>query len=307
MFSAIIGNFDGVHQGHQQLIKHCITTAKKHQLQSCAILFTPHPRSLLNMPNKRPITLMSNNEKADFLKSLGIEVIHFLDFNPTLMALNPQTFIDEYLIKQFHCSHLTVGANFRFGHHREGDVATLQADPRLTVHKKSLKSLDDKTLITSTQLRALLQAYDFQAYQKLCNHPFYIQGPVIKGQGLANSLGCPTANIALNRDYFPLQGIFTAWATLPNQKTYPAIAYLSPQSERANVPTPWCEVHLLNYNADLYGQTLKISFIERLRPHINLTTHQDLKRQIKKDLAQANSFFVTNKSTKDQIETSRKS
>jgi riboflavin kinase / FMN adenylyltransferase len=285
----ILGNFDGMHPGHQQLIDACLYQAKKNNLISVAVLFSTHPKCTLLDATQHPITLMSNPEKKAYLLQQGIDEVHFIPYNQTLRHLSPQKFIDQYLIHQFHCQHLCVGQDFHFGYQRQGTVTMLAKNTNFITHVVP-DLLHHKTRVSSTQLRHYLAQYDFAQYAKICHRPFSITGTVVQGQQLATALGCPTANVLLNRTHFPLEGVFAAH--IRNQQTnYQGLAYLAPLSQRQQVKNPWCEAHLFNFQAPLYHQKLTVTLLKKLRAFKKITVKNQLINQIQKDLNEAHNHF----------------
>src|ERR1700682_4763661 len=203
-----IGNFDGVHRGHRALIDRVVARARELKLMSCVLTFEPHPREFF-APGKAPARLTRLRDKLELFAAAGLDRVHVLRFDARFAALTAQRFVEEVLIRGLGMRWLLVGRDFRFGARREGDFATLeQAGRRADFLLEGVPDVSfEGERVSSSAVRAALEAGDFARAERLLGRPYSISGKVIHGAKLGRDLGFPTANIALRRR-LPLSGIY---------------------------------------------------------------------------------------------------
>ena len=261
-----IGNFDGVHLGHQALISQLRARAAGHGLPACVVTFEPHPREFFD-PGNAPARLSRLRDKAAALAGLGVDRLLLLRFDAPLAALEPQAFIDDLLVAGLGARDVVVGDDFRFGSARRGDydwLARAGAESGFEVAAAETRMLDGER-VSSTRVRRALAAGDLDAAARLLGGPYTIRGRVIHGDKLGRSLGYPTANIALDRYRLPLTGIFAVVAWDPSGRRFPGVANLGWRPTVGGT-RPLLEVHAFDFDGDLYGAHLCVQLLARLRP-----------------------------------------
>jgi riboflavin kinase/FMN adenylyltransferase len=283
-----LGNFDGVHLGHQQLINHLIKQGKKLNLPTVVMLFEPQPLEFF-CKQQAPARLTSFKEKMTLIEKLGIDYIIAIPFTQTFANMSAQDFIQDWLINQLKAKYIVIGDDFRFGRERKGDINLLQQytdNYHLTV--ESMPTFVWNNLrISSTAVREALLNSDFKLAHCLLGRDYTIQGRVVHGNALARQLGFPTANIHLNRKKPALQGVYLVKVkNCCSNQYYHGIANIgirpTIQGKKAIL-----EVNLFDFSGDIYGQYLDITFIHKLRDEKKFASLADLKQQISQDICTA--------------------
>ena len=280
--SIAIGSFDGLHAGHRKLIE---SVVKENEYKPTIASFWPHPREILYGETRLRLDLPE--EKLPILEDLGIEQLVLIPFDKKLSKLSAEKFIKDILINQLKAKSISVGANFRFGYKRRGDINTIKLVTKdKDIKLKIISILEDKEgRISSSRVRNLLQKSDLKNAFKILNRPYNFTGKVVEGRGIGKSLGFPTANLEIDgRKILPGEGVYAAWTTIkdtPNKiasvmnlGSQPTIDPLSPSS---------VEVHLINRDINLYGLDLSVEPIEKLRSQIKFKNFHELSNQITKD------------------------
>ena len=282
-----IGNFDGVHRGHRALIDQVTVKAAELHVTSCVLTFEPHPREFL-APHAAPARLTRLRDKLDLLAAAGVQRVHVARFDARFAALSARRFIEEILVKALGTRWLLVGRDFRFGEHRAGDFAALEA--AAPMHGFELDSMPDVLLegvrVSSSAVRAALKVGDLRGAEHLLGHPYTISGRVTHGAKLGRALGFPTANIVLRRAP-PLSGIFVVEVAGMGR----GVASVGKRPTVNPVPVPLLEVHLFDHDGDLYGRQLRVRFLEKLRDEEKYDDLEALKRAIARDARQAREYF----------------
>jgi riboflavin kinase/FMN adenylyltransferase len=283
--SVAMGNFDGVHLGHQ----HVIALARDHGPLGI-VTFEPHPRSHF-APQAEPFRLMNAETRANRLARLGVKTLFELPFDTALAALSPQEFVADVLAKGLGVSHVTVGADFCFGRGRKGSAADLQslcAAHGITVHLADLLAISG-TDISSTRIRSALAEGDTQAARQMLGHWHRIDGAVIHGEKRGRQMGYPTANMDVTGLHLPRTGVYAVLAdvlTGPHKGQYFGAANLGVRPMFGE-NRPNLETFLLDFNGDLYGQHLSIAFVAWLRGEESFDGLPALITQMDADCARA--------------------
>lgn len=288
---ATIGAFDGVHLGHQAVIKQLVEQAQLMHLPAVLITLEPLPREYF-APVKAPPRLMSFREKAIALSTTGIDRLLRIRFNRELSEVSAEDFIDKIFHQQLGLKHMIVGDDLRFGHERRGDFALLRRMGKelgFGVTATETCSLNHER-VSSTRIRKALQQADFTLAAKLLGKPYAISGKVVFGEQLGRTLVAPTANLNLHRISTALKGVYAVEVIYQN-RCYPGVANVGTRPTikaglKANL-----EVHLLDFNGDLYGQHLSVVFKKKLRDEKKFPSLLALKNAIQHDIAQAKEFF----------------
>ena len=288
-----IGNFDGVHRGHQALLAHLRKKAQTHDSPSLVITFEPQPREYLG-GTAIPPRLTRFREKIVLLEELGIDRVLCLPFNEQTSRTPATWVVDELIVKRLGARYVLVGDDFRFGQGAQGNFAMLaRAGERAGFECEDLGTLAHAgERVSSTRIREALRAADFGLAEALLGRPYFIMGRVVYGRQLGRQLGVPTANIQLRRYRSALEGVYAV--------TVEGIADRAGAEGIANIgvrPTvdgkePLLEVHVFDYSGDLYGQLLTVTFHHKLRDERAFDGLEALKAQIARDLDEARGYFV---------------
>ncbi len=282
-----LGNFDGVHLGHQQLINHLIEQGKKLNLPTAVMLFEPQPLEFFS--KRAPTRLTSFKEKVRLIEKLGIDYIIAVPFTQTFANMSANAFIQDWLINKLNAKYIVIGDDFQFGRDRKGDINLLQQyTPNNHFSVESMQTFVWNNLrISSTAVREALFNSDFELARCFLGRDYAIQGRVVHGNALARQLGFPTANIHLNRKKPALQGVyFVKVKNCCSNQYYHGIANIGirPTIEGKKAIL---EVNLFDFSGDIYGQYLDVTFVCKLRDEKKFDSLADLKQQISQDVCTA--------------------
>lgn len=286
-----LGNFDGVHRGHQNVIQPVL----EHSLRSTVVTFHPHPREYFSGEPSSLLTPLE--EKISHLKHLGVQQLVLLPFNQELASLTPSAFIQDLLIKQLEPHYISVGEDFRFGYQRQGNAATLSAiasQLAITLNIATLQRNQNQR-ISSSRIREALNQGNIELANQLLGRPYLLQGTVITGEQRGRTIGFPTANLALPRNkLIPRHGVYAVQvtsSTLPLISPHPAVMNIG-MRPTVNGKHPTLEIHLLNWTGNLYNHTLTVQLQKFLRPEEKFASLDDLKAQITRDCQEAKTAFI---------------
>mgnify|MGYP003324548389 FL=1 len=286
-----IGNFDGVHIGHQMILRRVNQEAKRLKTQSMLICFEPQPREFFDV-YKAPARLTRFREKVELLAEQGISLVLCLKFNEEVRKMSSKRFT-SVLVDHLKVRALFVGDDFKFGNDRRGDFSSLkEAGSKNNFPVHNMYTLDFQAeRVSSTRIRESLAIGEFRLAEKLLGHPFSISGKVIYGRQLGRTIGIPTANIQLHRYVAPISGVF-ACSVFIGEKEFSGVANVGvrPTVDDANL-TPILEVHLLNFNRMIYGESVKVVFLKKLRDEKKYEDLSALKSAINQDVRNAETFF----------------
>ncbi|MCO7612008.1 bifunctional riboflavin kinase/FAD synthetase [Pseudomonas chlororaphis] len=284
---ATIGNFDGVHRGHQAILGRLRERAFELGVPSCVVIFEPQPREFFS-PETAPARLARLRDKLQLLAQAGVDRVLCLAFNQRLSKLGASEFVERILVDGLGVQHLEVGDDFRFGCDRVGDFEFLQqagASHGFTVEAAQTVELDGLR-VSSTQVRNALAAADFDLAERLLGRPYRIAGRVLHGQKLARQLGTPTANVQLKRRRVPLSGVYLVSVDIDGM-TWPGVANIGVRPTVAGDGKAHLEVHLLDFAGDLYDRRLTVVFHHKLREEQRFASLEALKTAINADVAAA--------------------
>ncbi len=290
--AATIGNFDGVHRGHQAILARLRERARELGVPSCVVIFEPQPREYFS-PQTAPARLARLRDKVQLLAEEQVDLVLCLAFNKRLSQLSASEFVDTILIDGLGVKHLEVGDDFRFGCDRAGDFDFLtQAGSLQGFTVESAQTVEmDGVRVSSTQVRKALAAADFERAGQLLGRPFCIEGRVLHGQKLARQLGWPTANVQLKRRRAPLTGVYLVSVDIDG-KTWPGVANIGVRPTVAGDGSAHLEVHLLDFAGDLYGRHLTVAFHHKLRDEQRFASLEALKSAIDADVAAARAHWA---------------
>ncbi len=289
---ATIGNFDGVHRGHQALLASLRSHAVRLQCPALVILFEPQPSEFFRR-HQAPVRLMGLREKLHALSHLGVDYVCCLKFNETLSQMTASEFADHILFKSLHVKHLLVGSDFRFGRDRAGDVDLLRTFGRK--HGAEVETFPDFLIgnerISSTSIRQALQKGDLEGAASSLGRPYGLCGRVIKGDGRGRQWGIPTVNIALRRAVLPLTGVFSVTVRRMDKSLYQGVANIGRRPTVGGSSQLSVEVHLFDFDEQIYGEMLDIQFIHKLRDEMKFDSVDALIHQIHQDIYSARSIY----------------
>lgn len=277
-----VGNYDGIHLGHQALINHVITYAKKERYHSAVMTFEPHPREFFDSISA-PSRIISLREKLEFFESMGINRVHVIRFDADFAKISAVEFTN-ILKNNLNVKRLVLGKDFRFGQNREGGVEMLKnAGIEIIVADEFMINQER---VSSSLVRESLSHGDFKKVNLLLGRPYAISGKVIHGDKRGREIGFPTANIHMFHERPPLRGVFAVKLDdsfgVANLGVRPTVSGLS----QLNL-----EVHVFDFSADLYGKHVHVTFLKKLRDEKKFNNVNELKLQIEIDIANAKSFF----------------
>lgn len=287
-----IGNFDGMHLGHIRLLSILKEKGRELEKPTTIILFEPQPGEYFDQANP-PARLMRLREKIEQLKKQAIDSVVILPFNETLAKQSAQDFV-AMLVAKLAPTFILVGDDFRFGYQRAGDIELLRklgaqykfvADclPTLTIHEERA---------SSTRIRKLLAEGELAHVELLLGHPFSIVGCIAHGDKRGRLLGFPTANIFLHRKTVPLKGVFVvAVEGVVEKQALEGVANLGTRPTLSGHRKPILEVHLFNFDQDIYGKRVKVNFLHKLRDEQKFADFESLQLQIQEDVRQAKKFL----------------
>jgi len=290
---ATIGTFDGVHFGHQKIIKRLCELAKSTGGESVILTFFPHPRLIIDPENQDLKMINTINEKAKILDSLGVDHLIITPFTRDFSNLTPAEYIQNILVDTIGIKHLIVGYDHRFGKDRKGGLQDLEAFSKNFNYKiEQIPEQDiNDVAVSSTKIRTALLDGDVALAANYLGYNFSIYGRVIKGDKIGRTIGFPTANIFVEETYklIPSDGIYAVTVELNNQ-VFKGMAYIG-QRPTINGMTRNIEVNIFNFNQEIYGQDIKMTFLEFLRHDVKFTGLEALKVQLQKDKEATLEYF----------------
>ena len=289
---ASIGNFDGVHRGHQAVLRELAAKGRELSLPATVVLFEPMPQEYFS-PARPPARLTTFREKWELLTGCGVDRVLCLRFDQALADMGSGEFMEGILVKGLGLRHLTVGSDFRFGRDRGGDFSLLrQAGGRHGFEVEAAATLlHAGERVSSTRIRALLEAGALPEAEVLLGRPYALSGRVMYGDGLGRKLGFPTVNLALRRRLVPVSGIFAARVRVPGEGPLGAAAYVG-RRPVVGGREQRLEAHILDFSGDLYGRRLSVELLERLREDRHFDSLDTLAEQMRTDVKSARTFLA---------------
>ncbi len=286
-----VGNFDGVHLGHRAILSRVLARARELECQPVVLTFDPHPLKVLN-PQTHLRLLTTPAQKVELLKSLGLSVV-VVSFSREFAAIPARKFVQDYFWERLKAREIVVGHDYRFGHKREGNIELLKEMGQalgFTVQVVWAVEVDD-AVVSSSLIRAMLRLGKVREANRLLGRDYGVLGQVVAGKGRgAKLLGVPTANLAPENDLLPASGIYAVWVQRDGD-LLPGVANIGtcPTFDNQDLSL---EVHLLDFNGDLYGERLQVDFVTRLREERRFQSIDDLAGQIRADVEAARQELV---------------
>ncbi len=290
MASAIaIGNFDGVHRGHQRLVADAVAAARKEGLEACVLTFSPHPARVL-APDRAPPLLMPEARRIELLEGLGVDRVVVQPFDTQLASLSPRAFAEGLLRDALEARVVCVGYDFSFGQKRAGTTATLvELGAELGFRASITPAVRVRGVVcASSAVRTMMSAGQIDEAAALLGRAPELEGTVVRGAGRGRTIGVPTANLALVTEVRPALGVYAGWAVLPDGVRRRAAINVgtNPTFTGPNAPVS-VEAHLLDHDGDLYGATLRLELVRRLRAEKKFDGVEALIAQIRADIEAA--------------------
>ena len=290
-----IGNFDGVHLGHQAMIARLKRVADRLGVVSCVMTFEPHPRECL-VPEQAPARLTDLREKLELLANYGVNRVQICRFDHKFAGISAELFITRILLQEMNVRWLLIGEDFRFGARRSGDLALLQKFFSEPDELEVMPPVNVDTLrVSSTAVRDALISGNLDLAADLLGRPYSICGWVVDGMKLGKKLGFPTANIRLKHSHPPLNGIFvveTSWCDdSGHMRRVRGVASIGVRPTILECAQPLLEVHLFDFDEQIYGQRLRVDFLQKLRDEEKFPDMETLVKQIERDVDRAKAYF----------------
>ena len=290
---ATIGTFDGVHFGHRKIISRLVETAKATGGETVILTFFPHPRLIIDPENQDLKMITTINEKAAILESLGVDHLIITPFTRDFSNLSPDEYINDVLVGTIGIKHIIVGYDHRFGKDRKGCMQDLIAAGKVQgfeVEEIPEQDIHD-VAVSSTQIRKALLSGDVALASSFLGYDFSLHGRVIKGDKIGRTIGFPTANLFVEESYklIPSDGIYAVTVSL-NGETFKGMAYIG-QRPTINGMTRNIEVNIFDFNQEIYGQDITMTFMEFLRHDVKFTGLEALKLQLQQDKEDTLAFF----------------
>ncbi len=287
-----IGNFDGVHLGHQAMLARLTARAVSLGALPTVLTFEPHPREVFS-PQSAPTRLSSMREKLERLRELGVGHAHVCHFDRAFAALTPEEFIQRILVDGLKARYVLVGDDFRFGAKRAGDIELLAREgAKHGFVAESLPTVEAAgQRASSTAVRLALAEGDMATAAQLLGHPYTISGRVVDGDKLGRTIGYPTANVQLKHNRPPVRGIFAVRVQGLDQPDWPGVASLGTRPTVHANGHPTLEVHLFNFNQSIYRTHLRVEFLHKLRDEQKFASLDALIAQIGRDADEARTLL----------------
>ena len=289
-----VGNFDGVHLGHRAILSQVRQRAQKLDCQPVALTFDPHPAQVLN-PEGNLGLLTTAAQKIELLRDAGVSVV-VQPFSLEFAAIPAREFVRDFFVERLKVREVVIGHDYRFGYKREGNIDLLrQIGEALGFTVQVVWAVEvDKAVVSSSLIRAMLRLGKIREANRMLGRIYGVTGRVVAGKGRgAKVLGVPTANLASENDLLPSSGIYAVWVRL-NGARLPGVANIGtcPTFDNQEMTL---EVHLLDFDGDLYGRVLRVEFVQRLREEKRFPSIDELAAQIRADMAEARKVLAREK------------
>lgn len=288
-----IGNFDGVHLGHREIFRRVVNKARELKGTAVVVTFDPHPLRFL-APDKAPLQLNTPEEKIRLLAASCIDLLVVLNFTQQLAEMPAEVFVRDLLVRKLGVKHLIVGYDYAFGHNRQGDTAFLQEQSR--IHNFTLEVLEpiraEQQAHSSTAIRKILSEGRVAEAVKILGRNFTLDGEVVHGEGRGRKLGFPTANIVTQKEVLPCDGVYAVKVKWRDQY-YDGVINIGSRPTFDGRQTT-LEIHLMDFQGDLYSERLRIYFVERLREEQRFSSVEELQKAVVADIAHARELLRSN-------------
>lgn len=287
-----IGTFDGIHIGHQKILKRVVKLAKKQDFEPVVLTLFPHPRMVLHKDDSIKL-LNTIDERVELLKSLGIKEVIVKEFTKEFANLSAKDYVKQILIDELNTKQIVIGYDHHFGKNRSANIEDLKEFAQLydfKVEEISAQDIEDVT-VSSTKIRNALNKGEVALANSFLGYSFFITGTVVKGKGLGRTINFPTANIYIKETYklIPNDGVYVVKSKIAGQTVFGMMNIGT--NPTVDGKTHSIEVHFFDFNADIYNTELKVEFLKRLRSEQKFESIEALKKQLKKDREAAFEFI----------------
>ncbi|MGZ8487128.1 MAG: bifunctional riboflavin kinase/FAD synthetase [Candidatus Binatia bacterium] len=289
--SVTLGNFDGIHLGHQELIKNTVDDARRLGVCSAVLTFEPHPLRVL-APDRAPKMLLTHKDKMQLLQALGVDCVVIQQFDRAFAAIPAQEFVRKYLRERLHARKVWVGKDLRFGKGRGGDIENLRAWGAQLEYAVGIVEpvMVAGERVSSSRIRELIGAGAVAAVQPMLARYYFISGKVVPGHRRGREIGFPTANIVSRAEIVPRDGIYATLFHL-GEKVLPSVTSVGLNPTFGAGPRT-VESYILHFDRDIYGESVQVSFVARLRDELNFASVTSLIEQIQVDIADAEKILA---------------
>ena len=288
---ATLGNFDGVHLGHQRAMSLLGERAAVRKAPAVAITFEPHPVSVVR-PEQAPRRILTPSQKEEVLASLGmLDLLVIIHFTKEFSRISAQAFVKRVLVDKLRVSELVLGANFRFGRGRSGDMDSLRklgAEYGFVVHQVDAAMYEGE-MVSSSRIRACVQAGDVESAADMMGRAYFCEGLVGRGDGRGRLMGFPTANIRVESDVLVENGVYVTTARLA-EASFPGMTHVG-RRPTFGLDERTVETHLFDFDREIYDQPVRLNFHHRIRGTVRFESADALQEQLKQDEEQARAFF----------------
>lgn len=286
-----LGNFDGLHRGHIKIIERIRRVASERGATAVVMTFDPHPPRIVR-PDKAPPLLMTRAQRLEALEQAGVDGVAIVRFTHELSRWDPETFVRTVLVEWLHVSEVWVGANFLFGRDRAGNFSLLRSlGARYGFRAEKIDPVRYKEfVVSSTRIRRLISEGRVDEAGALLGHPYTLIGEVVPGAGRGRQIGVPTANLATGNELIPPNGVYATTSRLDGV-IYPSVTNIGVRPTFGGDARPVIETHLLEGPDDLYGRTLRLGFVQRVRDERRFETVEALQAQIGEDIRRVRTLF----------------
>lgn len=283
-----IGTFDGVHLGHQAVFKQMVDKARQIGGETVVITFFPHPRIIISPNDNRLRLITSQEDKIEHLRRSNIDNLIIINFTKEFSHTSSEDFIKDYVVRYIQPAILVIGYDHHFGSNRSGDFDTLSKlgmEFHFAVEKINEQDIEDIT-ISSTKIRSALQQGDIKLANKLLGYSYSTSGIVTHGDSIGRTLGFPTANISIKPEYQLIEktGVYATIAKVDG-KDYPSMTYIGRRPTISNGLPTSTETYIMDFDGDLYGKEIRVTFVDRVRDEMTFDNLERLKSQIQEDKA----------------------
>lgn len=283
-----IGTFDGVHLGHQAVFKQMVDKARQIGGETVVITFFPHPRIVISPNDNRLRLITTQEDKIEHLRRSNIDNLIIINFTKEFSHTSSEDFIKDYVVRYIQPAILVIGYDHHFGSNRSGDFDTLSKlgmEFHFAVEKINEQDIEDIT-ISSTKIRSALQKGDIKLANKLLGYSYSTSGIVKHGDSIGRTLGFPTANISIKPEYQLIEkaGVYATIARVDG-KDYPSMTYIGRRPTISNELPTSIETYIMDFDGDLYGKEIRVTFIDRVRDEMTFDKLERLKSQIQEDKA----------------------
>jgi riboflavin kinase/FMN adenylyltransferase len=287
-----LGNFDGLHRGHLKIVERVRRGAAEHGGTPMAMTFDPHPSRVVR-PDKAPPLLMTKAQRLEALERAGIRAVAVVRFTPEVAHWEPETFVRTVLVDWLRVSEVWVGANFLFGHERSGNFSVLRTlGQRYGFRADKIDPVRYKEfVVSSTRIRRLVTEGRMDEAGALLGHQFYIDGVVVEGKRRGREIGFPTANLQTENELLPPNGVYATTVTIDGV-VHPSISNIGVRPTFGDSTNTTVEAYVMGYSGDLYGQQIRLGFVQRLRDERKFDDVDALRAQIEADRRRAERLFA---------------